>query len=59
MISKPFRTFALNTYLLYLRWLLIKRDLDETRYQNECKLVRDSLAVGDKAHFQAFLNAWP
>lgn len=51
-------TDALNTYLLYLRWLLIKGDLDDTRYQDECKLVRDSLAAGEKAHFQEFLNAW-
>lgn len=51
-------TDALNTYLLYLRWLLIKGDLDDTRYQDECKLVRDSLAAEEKAHFQEFLNAW-
>lgn len=51
-------TDALNTYLLYLRWLLIKRDLDDTRYRDECKLVRDSLAAEDKDHFREFLNAW-
>ncbi len=51
-------TDALNTYLLYLRWLLIKGDLDDKRYGDECKLVRDSLADEDKPHFQEFLNAW-
>ena len=51
-------TDALNTYLLYLRWLLIKGELDEARYQRECKLARDSLAAEDKAHFREFLNAW-
>lgn len=51
-------TDALNTYLLYLRWLLIKGDLDDTRYQEECQLVRNSLAAEEKPHFQEFLNAW-
>jgi len=51
-------TDALNTYLLYLRWLLIKGGLDDARYQRECKLARDSLAAEDKAHFREFLNAW-
>jgi len=51
-------TDALNTYLLYLRWLLIKGELDAPRYDDECRRVRDSLAAGDKPHFQEFLNAW-
>jgi len=51
-------TDALNTYLLYLRWLLIKGDLDEARYQSECQLARDSIAAEDKDHLREFLNAW-
>jgi len=51
-------TDALNTYLLYLRWLLIKGDLDQARYERECQLVRDSLAAEDKDHFREFLDAW-
>jgi len=49
---------ALNTYLLYLRWLLVKQELDEQRYENECRLVREHLSSEDKAHFKEFLAAW-
>lgn len=51
-------TDALNTYLLYLRWLLVKGELDETRYESECRLVRDSLAADDRPHLNEFLAAW-
>ncbi|MBS1269300.1 MAG: hypothetical protein MAG794_00249 [Gammaproteobacteria bacterium] len=51
-------TDALNTYLLYLRWLLIKQELDETRYRQECQLLRDSLSAEDKPHLKEFLAAW-
>lgn len=51
-------TDALNTYLLYLRWLLIKRELDETRYGEECRLVRECLSADGKPHLQEFLAAW-
>jgi predicted PolB exonuclease-like 3'-5' exonuclease len=51
-------TDALNTYALYLRWLLIKGELDKTRYEEECRLLRESLAADDKPHLKAFLDAW-
>lgn len=51
-------TDALNTYLLYLRWLLIKGDLDQPRYLSENDLVKSSLAGESKPHFQEFLAAW-
>lgn len=51
-------TDALNTYLLYLRWLLIKRELDETRYAQECRLLKDGLSGDDKPHLKDFLAAW-
>jgi len=51
-------TDALNTYLLYLRWLLIKGELDASRYEAETGLVRDSLAAEDKPHLAEFLAAW-
>lgn len=51
-------TDALNTYLLYLRWLLIKGDLDEPRHRRECQLVRDSLSEDGRPHLQEFLAAW-
>lgn len=49
---------ALNTYLLYLRWLLMKGDLDQQRYEHECGLTRQSLQAADKPHLNEFLDAW-
>ncbi|MGA8259229.1 MAG: 3'-5' exonuclease [Arenicellales bacterium] len=51
-------TDALNTYLLYLRWLLMRSDLDEERYRHECQRVRDSLSAEDRPHLKEFLAAW-
>lgn len=49
---------VLNTYLLYLRFELIRGRLSEQGYEAECGLVRESLRHEGKAHFIAFLDAW-
>ncbi len=51
-------TDVLNTYLVYLRFELIRGHLDHGGFERECKLVRDSLAREGRPHFQAFLAAW-
>ncbi|MDY6942378.1 MAG: 3'-5' exonuclease [Pseudomonadota bacterium] len=51
-------TDALNTYLIYLRFQLIRGDLDPAGYQRECALVKAQLVEENKPHFQAFLAAW-
>lgn len=51
-------TDVLNTYLIYLRFELIRGNLNETQYQQECELVADMLKTSDKPHFTAFLDAW-
>ena len=51
-------TDVLNTYLVYLRFELIRGKLTVEAYQTECDLVRDTLKKEDKPHFQAFLDAW-
>lgn len=51
-------TDVLNTYLLYLRFELMRGRLDEDAYNIECELVRESLASEAKPHFNAFLKAW-
>lgn len=51
-------TDVLNTYLIYLRFELIRGRLDEDTYNVECELVRESLSKEAKPHFNAFLNAW-
>lgn len=52
-------TDTLNTYLIYLRFELMRGHLGMAQYQAECMRVRDYLARTDKAHLSAFLKAWP
>ena len=51
-------TDALNTYLIYLRFELIRGNLDESGWKRETELVRKTLRDADKPHLQAFLDAW-
>ncbi len=51
-------TDVLNTYLIYLRFELMRGSLSEDAYNIECELVRGSLTREDKPHFKAFLKAW-
>jgi len=52
-------TDVLNTYLIYLRYELLRGNLDEAGLRREEKLVRDTLAAAAKPHLSAFLAAWP
>ncbi|MHB8533925.1 MAG: 3'-5' exonuclease [Sulfuricaulis sp.] len=49
---------ALNTYLIYLRFELIRGNLDETGWKRESDRVRQTLSAADKPHFSEFLNVW-
>lgn len=51
-------TDVLNTFLVYLRFELIRGNLSETQYQEQCEVVRHYLAESDQAHLQEFLQAW-
>lgn len=55
-------TDALNTYLVYLRFELMRGNLDSDAYSNELQLVKDFLALeakdSKKAHFSEFLSVW-
>ncbi len=51
-------TDALNTYLIYLRFELIRGNLDAAGWKRETDLVRKTLRDAGKAHFNAFLDAW-
>lgn len=51
-------TDVLNTYLVYLRYELIRGRLTESAYENECQLVRDMLNDESKPHLKEFLEAW-
>ncbi len=51
-------TDVLNTYLVYLRYLMMSGKLFSSHYEEELQLLRDHLQEQNKPHFQAFLEAW-
>jgi predicted PolB exonuclease-like 3'-5' exonuclease len=52
-------TDVLNTYLIFLRFELMRGRLTEAEYEQECQRLRDQLArEPNKLHFCDFLAAW-
>jgi hypothetical protein len=51
-------TDALNTYLVYLRFELMRGNLDEAGFQREAELVRKTLREMNKSHLNEFLSRW-
>ena len=51
-------TDVLNTWLVYLRFQLIRGHLDSGAYEAEIELTKQLLKTDDKPHFTEFLNAW-
>jgi predicted PolB exonuclease-like 3'-5' exonuclease len=51
-------TDVLNTYLVYLRFELIRGHLTPAAHQREFDLLRDTLAQDDRAHIAEFLEHW-
>lgn len=51
-------TDVLNTYLVYLRFELMRGHLTPTQLDNEYALIKRFLAKSDEAHFQQFLETW-
>jgi predicted PolB exonuclease-like 3'-5' exonuclease len=52
-------TDVLNTYLIYLRFELLRGRLSTVEHANEVARVRRLLAESPAAHFQEFAAAWP
>lgn len=52
-------TDVVNTYLVYLRFELMRGRLDAQEHERECGLVRTWLQASGKAHHREFLEAWP
>ncbi|MBI3574321.1 MAG: 3'-5' exonuclease [Gammaproteobacteria bacterium] len=52
-------TDVLNTYLVYLRYELMRGHLDAAGLKREETLVRDMLKSANKPHLNTFLAAWP
>ncbi len=51
-------TDVLNTYLVYLRFELMRGNLSPSSYENECQSVKDFLMKDSKSHLLDFLKAW-
>jgi len=51
-------TDVVNTWLVYCRFRLLRGELDQTAYQAEIDLVRDTLAASDAPHWLEYLEAW-
>ena len=57
-IRRYCETDVLNTYLLYLRFQLLRGVFDAAQYEREIALVRATLAKSTDAHWREFLEAW-
>ena len=51
-------TDVLNTYLVYLRYQLIRAKLTNNLYVEECQKVSDMLKKESKKHLKEFLEVW-
>ena len=49
---------ALNTFLVHLRYELMRGRLSPDGYQRECAVVRDRLQADERDHLAAFIRAW-
>jgi len=52
-------TDVANTYLVFLRFQLMRGHLSPKEYAAEIRLVRETLQEYSGAHWQEFLTAWP
>ena len=51
-------TDVANTYLVYLRFELMRGHINQTEYEQECQLAKLSLLAEKKAHLTEFVDAW-
>lgn len=51
-------TDVLNTYLVFLRFQLMRGHLSKGQYEQECEVVKEGLRTENKPHLNEFLNTW-
>jgi hypothetical protein len=51
-------TDVANTYLVFLRFQLMRGALDDQQYAAECDLVRATLGKSPESHWKEFLERW-
>jgi hypothetical protein len=52
-------TDVLNTFLIFLRFELMRGNLNPGEFAAETQRIRDSLKAHSKPHLDEFLAAWP
>jgi predicted PolB exonuclease-like 3'-5' exonuclease len=52
-------TDVANTYLVFLRYQLMRGAIDSSAYARETALLRETLSASPEKHWQEFLAAWP
>jgi predicted PolB exonuclease-like 3'-5' exonuclease len=57
-IRRYCETDVLNTYLVFLRWQLVRGNLTEDSFDRECVRTREYLEQEGRSHFTEFLDAW-
>ncbi len=57
-IRRYCETDTMNTYLLYLRFQLLRGALDAGKYAAEISLARERIASYQQPHWQEFIAAW-
>ncbi|MDR0576162.1 MAG: 3'-5' exonuclease [Candidatus Accumulibacter sp.] len=51
-------TDAMNTYLVHLRFRLMRGEMSREEYESEIRFIRGELEKLDKPHWREFLAAW-
>jgi len=49
---------VLNTYLVYLRWEMVRGNLNTQSYRQECDIVQKWLDKSNQPHLEKFLSMW-
>jgi predicted PolB exonuclease-like 3'-5' exonuclease len=57
-IRRYCETDVVNTYLIHLRFQLMRGALDDARYASEVELVRSTLGKSAEPHWKEFLEKW-
>jgi len=57
-IRRYCETDVLNTYLLYLRFQLLRGSCTQAQYESEVALVRERIASSKEPHWREFISAW-
>jgi hypothetical protein len=57
-IRRYCETDVLNTYLLYLRFQLLRGGLSAGQYASEVSLAREKIAASKEPHWREFIAAW-